>query len=138
KGVGKLLKNNEPLKSEISIKLPDDYETSQPYWLRTPPSKGLYAVADQQLVGLPENPPSIPIVVTLDDSQFHTIIFTVPAIFRWTDPVRGEVTRNVDVVPEVTANLDSSAYVFPDAKPKSVRVTMQDFAGKDVNGTVRL
>jgi LmbE family N-acetylglucosaminyl deacetylase len=128
KGVGKLLKNNEPIKTDITVKLPDDTTISQPYWLQKPPGKGAFAVDDQQLIGLPENPPAIPIVVTLDDNQFHTIIFTVPATFRWTDPVKGEQTRPVDVVPEVTANLGSRVYLFPDAQPKTVSVALQNFA----------
>src|SRR5205085_3080988 len=37
KGVGKTLANNQPIKTEIKIKLPDDFAYSQPYWLSAPP-----------------------------------------------------------------------------------------------------
>jgi LmbE family N-acetylglucosaminyl deacetylase len=129
KAPGAKLANNVPVKTEISIKLPADYPLSQPYWLAQPPSKGAFRVDDQRLIGLPENPSSIPINVTLTDVQMHTLIFTVPAIFRWTDAVRGEQTRRVDVVPDVTANLEQKVYLFPDTKPHSVVVTLHNFDG---------
>ncbi|HEY8181694.1 MAG TPA: PIG-L family deacetylase [Thermoanaerobaculia bacterium] len=129
KGVGKPLKNNEPIKTDLSFKVPDDMPISQPYWLQKAPGKGAYTVDDQERIGLAENPPAIPITVTLDDNQFHTMIFTVPALYRWVDPIRGEQTRPVDVVPEVTANLDPKVVVFPDTQTKSVTVALQNFTG---------
>lgn len=127
KAPGTKLANNVPVKTEITIKLPQDMPYSQPYWLAQPPSKGTYTVADQKVIGLPENPPSIPINVAIDDNQMHTLIFTVPAVFRWTDAVRGEQVRAVDVVPDVTANVATGAYIFPDQKPKQVAVSLHDF-----------
>jgi hypothetical protein len=67
----------------------------------------------------------------------HTLIFTVPAIYRWTDAVRGEQTRRVDIVPDVTANIASHVYLFPDAKAKNVSVSLRDLAGA-TSGNVRL
>jgi len=137
KGVLQPLKNNQPIRTDITVKVPDDFPISQPYWLQEPPGKGAYVVKDQTMIGLPENPPAIPIVVTLADNQFHTLIFTVPAVYRWTDPVKGEQTRPVDVVPEVTANLDEGVVLFPDTRPKTVSMTLRDFAGTTA-ATVRL
>ena len=129
KGLSLPLKNNEPVKTELKIKVPPTIEISQPYWLQQPPQKGTYTVRDQRMIGRPENPPAIPLVVTLIDKAFHTIFFNVPAVYRWTDAVRGEQVRNVDVVPEVTANLGAGVYVFPDAQPKPVTVWLRNFAG---------
>jgi LmbE family N-acetylglucosaminyl deacetylase len=126
KGVNAPLTNNVPVKTDLSIKLPADFPTSQPYWLQKPPNKGSYVVNDQQLIGIPENPPAIPIVVTLTDNAMHTIIFEVPAVYRWTDAVQGERTRSVDVVPVVTANLGAPVYVFPDAQAKPVTVSLRN------------
>jgi LmbE family N-acetylglucosaminyl deacetylase len=137
KGVGKPLKNNEPIKTDLSFKVPDDMPISQPYWLQKAPGKGAYTIADQELIGLAENPPAIPITVTLDDNQMHTMIFTIPALYRWVDPIRGEQTRPVDVVPEVTANLDPKVVVFPDTQPKTVTVALQNFTGP-TNANVHL
>ena len=126
KGVNAPLVNNVPVKTDLSIKLPADFPISQPYWLQNPPNKGSYVVNDQQLIGVPENPAAIPIVVTLTDNAMHTIIFEVPAVYRWTDAVQGERVRSVDVVPAVTANLGAPVYVFPDAQPKPVTVSLRN------------
>ncbi len=133
KGVGKKLENNQPVKTDITIKLPEDFTLSQPYWLARPMTKGTFVVDDQQLIGLPENPASIPITVALDDGQFHTILFTVPAVFRATDAVLGERIRNVDIVPQVTANLSAHVYLFPEAQPRTVSVWLKNFGA---NGPV--
>src|ERR1051326_5243778 len=129
KGVGAPLKNNEPVKTELKIKVPPSMEISQPYWLQQPPAKGTYTVTDPQMIGLPENPPAIPLVVTLSDNAMPTMFFNVPAVYRWTDAVRGEQVRNVDVVPEVTANLGAGVYVFPDAQPKPVTFGLRTCGG---------
>src|SRR5204862_2854869 len=59
-----------------------------------------------------------------------TVFYNVPAVFRWTDAVRGERVRNVDVVPEVTANLGAHVYLFPDATPKPVTVWLRNFGAE--------
>ena len=130
KGVGAALKNNVPVKTDLTIKLPPDFPISQPYWLQQPPQKGSFAVTDQQLIGLPENPPAVSIVVALNDNAMHTVLYTVPAVYRWTDAVRGERVRNVDVVPEVTANLGAHVYLFPDTQPRPVTVWMRSFGAE--------
>jgi len=126
KGVNAPLANNVPIKTDLSIKVPADFPISQPYWLQKPPNKGSYVVDDQRLIGIPENAPAIPIIVTLTDNAMHTIIFEVPAVYRWTDAVQGERTRSVDVVPSVTANLAAPVYVFPDVQAKPVTVLVRN------------
>jgi LmbE family N-acetylglucosaminyl deacetylase len=129
KGVNAPLANNVPIKTDLSIKVPADFAMSQPYWLQKPPEKGSYTVDDQRLIGIPENPPAIRILVTLTDNAMHTIIFEVPAVYRWTDAVQGERTRAVDVTPPMTVNLGSGVYIFPDAQPKKVTVWLRNFSG---------
>ena len=136
KAPGVKLENNKPVKTDVTIKVPADFDYAQPYWLAEGPTKGMYNVERQELRGLPENPPALPLTVTLEDDRMHSLHFTVPVIYRWTDAVRGEQTRNVDVVPEVTANLGSGVYVFPDTKPRPMTVWLRSFGAK--NASVRL
>lgn len=132
KGVNAELKNNVPVKTELSLKVPADFPISQPYWLQNAPLKGSYVVRDQELVGLPENPPAFPIMVTLSDASMHSLEFTVPTVYRFTDAVLGERVRNVDVVPEVTANFGGTVYLFPDTQPKPVTLFLRNYAGAGV------
>ncbi|HEX9983733.1 MAG TPA: PIG-L family deacetylase [Thermoanaerobaculia bacterium] len=125
---GTRLENNKPVKVDVKIKVPADAPVSQPYWLTRPPaSKGLYTVEEPSMIGRPTNPPSIPLTVSLDDGRMHTLIYTVPAVYRWTDPVAGEKIRPVEIVPEVVGNLGSGVYLFPDTKPRKVTLWIRGF-----------
>ena len=130
---GTPLENNKPVKTDLVIKVPERQPYSQPYWLREEPTKGLYSVKDPGDIGVPENRPDLALNVSLDDAQMNTLIFSVPIVYRWTDPVKGEQVRKVDVVPPVSVKLGSSVYLFPEAKAKPVTVWMRSFgatAGK--------
>ncbi|HEX6097518.1 MAG TPA: PIG-L family deacetylase [Thermoanaerobaculia bacterium] len=133
KAPGTALENNKPVKTDLVLKIPPRHAPTQPYWLEHDPKKGMYNVTAQLLVGRPDNYPEIPIHVTLDDPQMNTLIFTVPTVYRFVDPVKGEQIREVDVVPAVSVKLGSNVYVFPEAKPRNVTVWMTSFgatAGK--------
>ena len=132
KAPGVPLENNKPVKTDLVLKVPQGYAYSQPYWLaRDPRSQGLFHVAAQTLIGRPDNETEIPIRVTLDDPKTNTLVFTVPAVFRWTDPVKGEQIRDVDVVPPVSVKLGSNVYIFPDAKPKPVTVWLRSYGATE-------
>jgi len=56
---------NELVTKDLSCKIPVNTPYSQPYWLRQPGTLGTFAVDDQKLIGLPENPPHLPMEITL-------------------------------------------------------------------------
>ncbi len=131
------LKNNQPLTRQLSLSAPSEY--SQPYWLRDAPGKGLFAVEDRALVGTPENaPPLVETVVIAAGDDGEKLNFEVPVVYRWTDRVRGDLSRPVAVVPEVVVHLEEKALVFPDRQPKPVRVKLRSNIAGDASGTLRL
>ncbi len=107
--------------SEISVN-----KLTQPYWLLTPHSIGLYNIPDQQLVGNPENP-------DLPSADFEFIIEGKPIryerrlVYKYVDPVRGEVYQPIEVAPPVTANIDNLVYFFKDNSPQTVTVNLKSF-----------
>lgn len=133
---GTLLENNKPVTTEIKIKLPARFDYTQPYWLEHPPAKGLYRVTNQLTVGRPDNWPEVPINVALADPSGTTLIYSVPLVYRWTDPVRGEQIRDVDVVPPAGVKLGSNVYLFPEPKARPVTVWMTSFGA--TTGSVKL
>jgi LmbE family N-acetylglucosaminyl deacetylase len=133
---GTLLENNKPVKTDLKLKLPASFAWSQPYWLAEQPGKGLYRVLNQLTIGRPDNWPDLPINVVLQDSTMNSLIFQLPLVYRWTDPVRGEIVREVDVVPPATVKLSSHVYLFPEAKARPVTAWMKSFGA--TNGTIRL
>ena len=120
---GGALAPNEPVRGTATLALPADAAITQPYWLRAPAGKGLYAVPDPTLVGRPENAP--PLVARFAVRVAGTSIpFETPVVFRRTDPVKGEVYRPFEIVPPVTANFDDKVYAFGSGAAKTVRVTL--------------
>jgi LmbE family N-acetylglucosaminyl deacetylase len=134
-GAGGPLAANEPLRREIELTLPGDVLTTQPYWLRERPGKGLFTAADPSLIGLPENPP--PLVARFTVRVEGALVpFEAPVVFRRTDPVKGEVYRPFVITPPVMATFDEKVYAFGSAQPKKVRVTLT--SGGAAAGVLRL
>ncbi|MET3542821.1 LmbE family N-acetylglucosaminyl deacetylase [Pontibacter aydingkolensis] len=134
--LNKQLQRNEPLKYGISVTLPAAMQASQPYWLRKPGTLGLFAVAEQQQVGKPENDPAAEVAFNLTIAG-EPMLFTVPVVYKRTDPVEGEVYRPFVVTPPVFVNVAEKVYMFANGEPKQVQVRVK--SGKaDVNGMLKL
>jgi LmbE family N-acetylglucosaminyl deacetylase len=129
------LKDNEPLKATVTVKIPADAAPTQPFWLAKPASKGLFGVSDEKLIGLPVGPP--PLVARFRvKAGGETLVFEAPVVFRKTDPVLGEVYQPFEIAPAVTANFDERVYAFPAAAPKNVAVALRSKAA--ASGALRL
>jgi LmbE family N-acetylglucosaminyl deacetylase len=130
------LKQDDFVSKDLGPTVPADTAYTQPYWLRKPATLGTFTVDDQQLIGLPENPPAFPIEVTLDVLG-HEVRYFANTRFRRVDPVAGEVHEALVIAPPVFANLPNSAFIFGDAKPKAIstRITSSSDA---VHGQLRL
>ena len=119
------LEFNQPESIESMIKIPVDYPISQPYWLMEKPSKGLFKVSDQNLIGLAENPPNIPVKIYLDFNG-EKLVYTIPLLYRWTDRVEGELYRPFEVRPPVTTDIADNVTIFPDDKPKKLQIKLKN------------
>src|SRR4029450_8663189 len=118
------LPSNELVPKDLSYKIPDDTPYSQPYWLRKPGTLGTFAVDDQKLIGLPENPPALPVEIVLQTNG-QEVRYIVDTKYRTADAVAGELPRPLVIAPPVFVNVADSVFVFPTNQPKplSVRVT---------------
>ena len=131
-----MLKPNELFAVNLPGIIPASLPISQPYWLEKPQVKGLFTVTDQRLIGLPENPPALTAEFTLDLNG-TVLQFSRPWLYKYTDPVEGELYRPFEVRPDVTVNLAERVYAFADNQPKPVEVLVKaNRAG--LAGTVRL
>jgi len=117
------LPENRAASGEATLTLPADAPTSQPYWLEVPASAGLFRVADPKMIGRPESPPAL-VVRAVIRVLGESMTFAVPVTYRSTDPVLGERVQRFEIVPPVTLALDEAAYLFPDAAPRDVRLTV--------------
>ena len=118
------LPSNELVTKDLSSRIPDNAPYSQPYWLRKPRTLGTFTVDDQKLIGLPENPPALPVEIVLQVSG-QELRYIVDTTYRTADAIIGEPLRRLVIAPPVFVNVLDNVFVFPtnQAKTVSVRVT---------------
>jgi hypothetical protein len=130
------LENNRPMKTDFSVRIPEDADETNPYWLDAPPTRGLFRVADPRSIGRPESRPAMTARVTLEMAG-ESLVFEVPVQHRSTDPVIGERYRPLEISPKVSLHLAAPVLFFPDRNAREVGVTVR--AGKkDVSGVASL
>ena len=110
---------------------------SDPYWLREDHSQGLFKVPDASFIGKPENGPAV-IVSYVIEINGEKIMLRAPLIYKWTDPVKGELTRPFEIVPPVLVNLSQKVFVFKDSGPKEVSVLVKSSSGGRISGSLKL
>src|SRR5947207_2433440 len=130
------LPSNELVTKDLSCRIPDDAPHSQPYWLRKPGKLGMFAVDDQKLIGLPENPPALPVEIVLQVNG-QELRYLVDTKYRTVDPVAGELRHPVVISPPVFVNVLNSVFVFPTNQPKPVSVRVTAASGP-VKGELKL
>jgi hypothetical protein len=131
------LKDNKLI--TIKTKKPVSSSTgySDPYWLREPHGTGAFTVTDKELIGRPENSPAINISFTVNING-EKLLYNKPLIYKWTDPVKGELSRPFEIVPPLFINLADPVLIFKDAKAKEVRVLLKSASEKPLQGNLKL
>jgi NPCBM-associated, NEW3 domain of alpha-galactosidase len=122
------------------VRAPSDAAPTQPYYLDDPRDGDRYRWDASDPKALPFDPALLNATVTLEIGGTRVAV-TRPIMFRFADRVRGELRRNVAVVPRVTVGLDSRLLVVPTGTAPHlqrlvVRITNH---GQDAaSGTLRL
>jgi len=109
--------------------------SSTPYWLNEKGTLGMYE-APEKLIGLPETPApeQVAFNVTLNGVE---MTITKDVVYKFNDPVDGEVYRPLAVLPEMTASIPEKVLIFASEESKQIPVILH--AGREnVNGTVQL
>ena len=121
--LNKSLTNNNFFKTDAEIVLPKNIPITQPFWLVNSHGEGRYDVNDRQLIGRPENDPPLTAEYTLTDGKTDFNL-SVPVLYHWTDPVRGEEYRPIEITPPVAINFTDKLYLFPDNKSRTISVNL--------------
>ncbi|NME70304.1 PIG-L family deacetylase [Flammeovirga aprica] len=117
------LAENKILKEEINVLIPEDFEVSQPYWLKEKPTKGMYVVNDQKMIGLPEKFAEIPVVIYLNIDG-ASVKKELNIWQKRVYPAKGERYIPLKIVPPVSLTLDQSVWIFGDNNSKEVTVSV--------------
>ena len=109
---------------------------STPYWLNEKGTIGMYQVADKNNIGLPEKAMSFPITFQLTINGKH-LTYKRNLVYKYNDPVKGEVYQPFDVLPIATASIQEKVIIFSDNNAKQIPVIIK--AGRDhLDGSVTL
>lgn len=130
------LTNNKKETLEFTLDVPQYIKYSSPYWLDEKGELGVYSVADSNLIGLPENPPTFEASFVLEFNGVE-IPFTKPVVRKYSKPDKGELFEPFVVLPEITLGFEDDVVIFADGNSKNIPVKVT--AGKDsVTGKVSL
>ena len=124
--VNQNLANNIPFNYSKEIFISNGIENTSPYWLNQKGSLGMYKVENKSLIGEPE---------TLRDLKikFKMIINDIPIdferdiIYKFNDPVKGEVYQSFEIVPPVSSSIASDVIIFNEFSPKEIPVKIKAF-----------
>ncbi len=126
KKVNKNLVNNKGFEDKQEIHISDKLDYTSPYWLNEEASLGMYHVKDKAIIGSPLSIPQLKIV-------FHLVIDNTPIqfekniVYKYNDPVKGEVYQPFAIVPAVAATVKANVVIFNDAKAKEIPVKVKSF-----------
>jgi LmbE family N-acetylglucosaminyl deacetylase len=107
---------------------------TQPYWLSSKHPLGYYMIDNPEFVGNPENPDRLSSTFTFSING-KSISFERPVVYKYTDPVRGEVYQPLVIAPIVTATIPEKAYIFSGNAPKTISIGLKAFSD-NIQGTL--
>ncbi|MCK0131123.1 PIG-L family deacetylase [Flavobacteriaceae bacterium F08102] len=118
------LQNNVIFEHQVDLTIPMSEAYTSPYWLHSTGSIGMYKVANPTYIGMPETPKKMTVqfVIDLDGVPIH---FERPIVYKFNDPVKGEVYQPFEVVPAYTSAVKEDVTIFSDNTAKEMAVTVR-------------
>lgn len=97
---------------------------TNPYWLSKPPVNNMFTIENKEWLGLPQNPAWLQAEVTVE--LYGTeITYPAPLTYKHVDRALGELYREVQIVPEITATPDAKTVVFTSNAAKTITIKVQ-------------
>lgn len=124
-----IIKKNIDLKNNIAydfkevVKIENQPYTT-PYWLSEKGTLGMYRVEKPEWIGLPETPKSNTITFNLLIENIP-FTFTKPIVYKTNDPVKGEVYKPFEIIPEASAKIPEKVIIFENDHQKEVSVIIK-------------
>jgi hypothetical protein len=130
------LNNNIGFDFKETLKIKTDQHVSTPYWLTKKGTLGMYEVEDKSLIGKPETPRSLNIIFNLN-IEGVAISFTKAIVYKTNDPVKGEVYKPFEIIPEVSAKISEKVIILDTDDQRDIEVIVK--AGRNnIEGYVKI
>lgn len=118
------LLNNKDYNNKVSIYISSEEKYTSPYWLLKKGSLGMYNVTNKSYIGLPETPHSIKVKFNV---KFGNVVipFYREVVYKYTDPVKGEVYKPFEILPKVSASFNEKVSIFPTNEVQEITVKIK-------------
>jgi LmbE family N-acetylglucosaminyl deacetylase len=130
------LNNNKLYQVRSNLRVHPGAEYSNPYWLEEP-HIGLFQVKNTNLIGLPENPAAAEMTFNFVVNG-EPLSIRRPVIYKWVDPVKGELWRPFEIVPPVFVNPSEKVLIFNSDQPREVKVVVKSSVERASKGNLSL
>ena len=126
--------------ARFQVAVPEAAALTQPYFLATPRVGAMYVADGAADLSRPFQPPMLEasLQFTVDGIP---VTVSEPVLYRFADPVRGELRRDVNVVPAVALGFESPLLVIPTgttANRQRVTVRVTNLRRQAASGSVAL
>jgi len=130
------IRSNQLIEKKIKIQIPQNTRPSNPYWIENPHDEGLFVHSDFKQTGQPDSDPALfaEAVVSVNGLMIKR---KIPLIYKWVDPVKGELIRRVEVVPALRA-VPAQKVVLSNGKSDVVVEIQLEYLNTNVEGEVSL
>jgi hypothetical protein len=134
--VDRNLSNNESYKLDQELMIPKTTKMTSPYWLTEKGSLGMYKVDDKSLIGNPATLRELKVAFTLN-FKGTPLEYVKDIVYKYNDPVKGEVYQPFEIVPEVASEIKSKVVIFNEFMPKSIPVSIKAYRDS-LHGSIAL
>lgn len=126
--LNKTLGRNKTHAISLQIKIPENTNFTQPYWLASDYST-MFDVSDQEEIGKAQNNAALQAVFTLE-IEGKTFEFFENIEYRWVDRVEGEKQKPISISPPITINLDKPVYLSVNGASNEIKVLVKNHFGQ--------
>lgn len=130
------MQNNIGFKHKQDMFIANNAVLTAPYWLEEKGSLGMYHVKNPANVGSPVSIPKQKVIFTVEMIGV-AIDFEKDVIYKFNDPVKGEVYQPFEIVPEVVSNIASKVVIFSEDEAKQIPVTITGLKA-DIQGVIKM
>ena len=124
----------------FTVRVGSNEKPTQPYWLEMGRQDNLFNGDFFRKQDRPFQPPPLDAlaVIEIEGNEFY---FYQPVQYRFADPSRGEIRRELNVVPKISLSLDNELLIFPqNARDRTKRIVLSvaNNSTSIINGEARL
>ncbi|MDT0294975.1 PIG-L family deacetylase [Mesonia ostreae] len=130
------LNPNQKVAFKEEFTLPANTPYTNPYWLKKPSGIGMYEVENKDVIGLPETPPTLIANFSIE-IEGETLTFEKELVYKYNDPVEGEVYEPFQVVPTISVSIEKPILIFGNEKTKVLPIHIKTFSDK-ISGRLKL